>query len=352
MMRILADFHHHDLFESLAILFEDRLGWELFRPIGMDWYDREYWNFERKWHGDAVARQYLSPWGDDIPGERWSLRADRSHPGRMHRLVTVDQAMDLGLDLVLASVDHNHEGLHRFAAEVGAVFGIHLGNVRWDATQDRWDLAELALVSTTLPFVPPVPHVTVRQEFSLTDFRAGPPPRREPFVVSSFVNCFPENTGAYAHFRETAGMGADIASWRVYGAYGTAPTDEYAAGNIDRCADVAEAMRAADVAWHTKAWSDGFGHVIHNLFAVGRPVLGIASYYADQLAGPLWVEGVTSFDIGNRTPEETLGIIARLRVDEDMHLRMCEAAAARFREVVDFDAEAEGVARLLELVIP
>lgn len=49
-MRVLADYHHHDLFESLAILFEDRLGWELYRPIGMEWFDEGYWNFERAWH--------------------------------------------------------------------------------------------------------------------------------------------------------------------------------------------------------------------------------------------------------------------------------------------------------------
>lgn len=351
MMRALADFHHHDLYESLCILFEDRLGWELFRPIGMEWFDREYWNFERAWHGDAVARQYLSPRDDDIAGPRWSYRPDHSHPGRAHKLVTVEQARALGLDLVLASVDHNHEGFARFASEVGATFGIHIGNVRWNDTQDRWDLARLALVSTSLPFSPPVPWVTVRQEFSLRDFHPGPPPRREPFVVGSFVNCFAENAPAYAHFRETAGM-APTYDWRVYGAYGSAPEDEYAAGNLGRCADVAAAMRGIDVAWHTKRWSDGFGHVIHNLFAVGRPVLGIASYYADQLAGPLWVEGVTSFDIGSRSPAETLDIIARLHADEGMHLRMCEAAAARFREVVDFDAEAEGVRDLLARVLP
>ena len=351
MNRVLADFHHHDLWESLAILFEDRLGWQLFRPIGLDWFAQEYWNFERKVHGDAVARQYLTPWGDDIPGDAWSLRADRSHPGRFHKLVTVEQARALGLDLVVASVDHNHEGFHRFATENGATFGIHLGNVRWNDTQDRWDLADLALVSTKLPFVPSVPFAIVRQEFSLDDFHPGPPPRDEPFVVASFVNCFAENLPAYAHFREAAGMAPEY-DWRAYGSYGSAPEDEYAAGNIGRCADVAAAMRATDVAWHTKRWSDGYGHVIHNLFAVGRPVLGIASYYADQLAGPLWVEGVTSFDIAPLSPPETLALIERLHRDEDLHLRMCEDAAARFREVVDFRAEAADVARLLARVLP
>jgi hypothetical protein len=264
--------------------------------------------------------------------------------------VSVEQARALGLDLVLATVDHDHEGLHRFASEAGAHFGIHIGNVRWDITQDRWDLAELALVSTALPFTPPVPHVTVRQEFSLVDFRPAPPPRRDPFVVSSFVNCFAENTSAYTHFRAVASKAPEH-DWRVYGAYGSVFPDEYAAGNLGVCADVGAAMRASDVIWHTKAWSDGFGHVIHNAFAIGRPVLGIASYYVNQLAGPLWVEGVTSFDIGGRSPEETLSLVARLRDDEDLHLRVCEDSAARFRDIVDFRAEAEDVRRLLGQVL-
>jgi hypothetical protein len=115
--------------------------------------------------------------------------------------------------------------------------------------------------------------------------------------------------------------------WRVYGAYGGAPLDEYAAGNISVCSQVADAMADSDVAWHAKAWSDGFGHVIHNWFAIGRPVFGIESYYANQLAGPLWIDGVTSIDIERRSKDEVAAVLRRLRDDEDYHLRMSEAAA-------------------------
>jgi hypothetical protein len=38
----------------------------LYRPIGMDWFEQGYWNHERKWHGDAIAKQYLEPWGSDV----------------------------------------------------------------------------------------------------------------------------------------------------------------------------------------------------------------------------------------------------------------------------------------------
>jgi hypothetical protein len=81
-------------------------------------------------------------------------------------------------------------------------------------------------------------------------------------------------------------------------------------------------------------------------------VFGFESYYRDQLAGPLWVEGVTSYNVEGRTPAEIAALLRELRDDEDKHLRMCEAAAARFREVVNFDEEADQIRRLLEGVLP
>lgn len=55
-MKVLADHHHDDLYESLRILFEDRLGWELYRPIGTEWYTEGYWDVYN--HPDTVT-QYL-----------------------------------------------------------------------------------------------------------------------------------------------------------------------------------------------------------------------------------------------------------------------------------------------------
>jgi hypothetical protein len=344
-MKILADYHHHDLWESLELLFTDRFGWEFYRPMGMEWFDEGYWNLERAWHGDAIAKQYLEPWGSDVASQRY----DPSH-NRFQKLVTLEQARNLQPDLVIATVAHNHEGFRRFAQEVGAKFAIHLGNVRFseiDMREDRWDLADFGLVTSVLPGPVPKPHVVYHQEFSLSDFRSSAPPRNDPFRISSFVQCFPENTRTYADFTQIATSTPEF-DWRVYGAYGSCPTDQWAAGNLGKCADVADAMRASDVAWHAKQWSDGFGHVIHNWFAVGRPVFGFASYYADQLAGPLWVDGVTSYDLTHRSQDEVARLLRELLDDPDKHLRMSEAAAARFREVVNFDEDAEKVRALIE----
>lgn len=343
-MRVLADYHHHDLWESLELTLTDRFGWDLYRPMGMEWFDAEYWNFERTWHGDRVARQYLEPWGSDT-----DTRFDKSHE-RYQKLLTLAEARDNPPDLVIASVAHNHEGFARFAKEVGATFAIHLGNVRFseiDMAEDRWDLASFGIVTTKLPVEPPKPHVVIHQEFSLADFRYEPPQPHDRFRISSFVNCFAENRHGYGQFRGIADHNPEF-DWRVYGSYGSAEPDQYACGNIGRCADVAAEMRTADIAWHTKIWSDGFGHVIHDWFAVGRPVFGYAGYYANQLAGPLWQEGVTSYNIEGRSTDEVVAIIRGLQNDPDRHRQMCEAAAARFREVVSFDEDAAKLRALIE----
>ena len=347
-MKVLADYHHHDLWESLELLCV-RLGWTLYRPIGMDWFDSGYWNFERAWHEDRVAHQYLDPWGSDIDGRRY----DPSHH-RIQRLITLDEARDLRPDIVIASVAHNHEGLHRFATEVGATFGIHLGNVRFshiDMAEDRWDLAQFGIVTTKLPEPVATPHVVVHQEFSLDDFRYEPKTPGDRLAIASFVNCFAENERGYAQFVEVAQANPQH-DWGVYGSYGSKPEDEWARGNLNVCAGVADAMRSCDIAWHTKQWSDGFGFVIHNWFAVGRPVLGYEWYYRNQLAGPLWQEGVTSFDITDKTAHEVGNLLSELGREPERIVAMGAAAAKRFREVVDYDAEEQAIRALFAAVLP
>lgn len=350
-MRLLIDFHHDCLYESMALLC-DRLGWELYRPIGMEWFEEGYWNHERKWHGDAVAKQYLEPWGsdltddDDRPRERFN-----AFHGRFHDLLTLDAARDLKPDIVMSSLAHNHEGFARFASEIGATFGLQIGNVRFaaaDMAEDRWDLAAFGLVSGLMPVEPSKPHVVYHQEFATRDYVSPP---RLGLTISSFVQCYPQDAPAYDYWQKAAQV-APHHNWRVFGAYGEAPLDQYAAGNLPTCSLVREEMEASDVIWHAKRWSDGFGHVIHQGFATGRPVLGFRNYYINQLAGALWLEGQTAWDIGERTPGEVAQLLQRFRDDEEFHLRASEAAVTRFREVVDFDEEEQSIRALLASVLP
>ena len=58
-MRVLTDQHHADLLYSLQLLFEDRLGFDLFVAKGHEWWDEGYWRFGEVWGDDRLAQQFL-----------------------------------------------------------------------------------------------------------------------------------------------------------------------------------------------------------------------------------------------------------------------------------------------------
>jgi hypothetical protein len=355
-MRVLIDYHHADLWESWNLLLGDRFGWDIYAPIGMEWFDQGFWNFERIVLGDVVARQYLEGiWpnrrlisASQVPeGVEHYAQADPTHPGRLIRGVTLETALATKWDIVIATLPDNEDGLHRVARMTGAKYGVQIGN-QWQMTD--WSDADFGLVSATLQVEPTRPYVTYRQPFSLRDFRYEPPPRGETFRIASAVQGLAENPRAYAEYLEYAREDPSFA-WGIYGSYGQAEPDEFSWGNLPSTPAVAAAMRSVDVAWHTKEWSDGYGHVIHNWFASGRPVVGREFYYTDKLAGALWRDGVTSIDIGSRTVDEVRAVLRRFREDEEYHLGFCERAAARFAEVVNFDEEAEIIRAMFARVL-
>lgn len=345
-MRILHDYHHADLAHSFALTLGDRMGHDLYIPYGMGWFDADVWQFEKPVHGDAVARQYLlGIWRGAEPVDGIVDIEDTRHPGYRLRGITFEAARSQGWDIVISSVPHNAPGFQRFARDTGARWGIHVGN-QWG--DEAWALTpDFAITSTTSPVPAGIPHVLVHQEFSLDDFRYAEPAGFGP--IRSFVNCFPE-TPEYHNFRRTATAYPEF-GWEVYGAYGSAPLDGFARGDIHGTPTIGDTMRGAGAIWHAKHWSDGFGHVIHNAFAVGRPVFGFARYYADKLAGPLWVEGVTSYNVEGQSDAWIAARLTELRDHPDRYLAMCEASARRFCEVVDFDADADQVRALLERVV-
>lgn len=348
-MRILADRHHADLFESYHLTLGDRYGWDVYAPIGMGWFDQGYWAFEKTYHGDAVARQYLEGvYPEPVDAGDHFTHADATHPGRTIRAVTIEQALSQPWDIVICSLpewSEHLDGFHRVAQQTGAKLVGQVGNIG-AVTRINWNLLDAVLISTTTHgFTVPVPHVVYHQEFSLADFRVEWP--SEPDSVASFIQCFAENKHFYADFLSLARMEPDFA-WKVYGAYGSHEPDEFAQGNLPSTPAVAEAMRRTRIAWHAKFWSDGYGHVIHNLYATGRPVFAYHNYYAAELAGPMMIHGQTGFDLSRMGLPEILDTLRRLRDDDDYWQEISANTAARFYEVVDFDADAAAVQALLE----
>lgn len=354
-MKVLLDFHHHALAESYALTLHDRFGWDLWFPWGMDWFDEGIWQFEKEWHGDRVARQYLEGiWSNADTGCCTALLTDPRHPDRVLQGVSLQAARDMGdWDIVISSLPANDVGYHKLAQEWGATFGVQVGN---NLQHSDWRRAEFVIASSTLDGFGPehigkafvfmgTPTVMVHQEFSLDIFSQRPPAAGNE--VASWVNCFGEGP-SYPDFLAFARKYSDEFDFKVFGALGSYGGDEFQGGDISWVPDIADRMAQARVGWHTKHWSDGFGHTVHNWFAIGRPVVGYARYYKDKIAGALWDEGYSTFDIEHLSHDELAALLRRLRDDDDFHARICENAALRFRSTVDFDHEAALIKALIE----
>ena len=315
--RVLLDYHHADLLESLHILLTDRFGWDCYIPVGMGWWDEQVWSFGRwTWGDDRLAQQFLT---------RANVERDDAHPDRLHNVITLDEAANLDWDYVVASLPDNYLGYHDFARSKGAKFVIQVGNTNQPVA---WELDPLVLNSSEMPIRGR--GVTYHQEFHLDDFAYSP--ATSP-VIGSFVNCM-DRMPCWGFLEEARRLMPERA-FRIHGIDGLD-------GNIKPTKAVGDLMRAYGWGWHDKITGDGFGHVIHNWASVGRPLIGHASHYAGQMADPLWEDGVTCIDLDRHSIREVAQMIDGL--DNEA---MGRAIAARFTELVDYDAEADMIRALL-----
>ena len=330
-MRALVDKHQADLFYAMQLLFEDRLGVDVYTPVGQEWFDEGYWQFGAEHLGRALADQFL---GLDA---KWTRHADHwctfdpAHPQRLILGVTLAQFRERRWSYTVATVQDNQEGFHRLAQESGARYVYQVGNTR---QQVRWDLDPLAIVSSEVPIEGR--GVRIHQPFDHeTTFRYRP--SGDPLTIASFVNCFPR-IECYPEFEATRSYLPEF----TFGVYGIDGPD----GNLHPVDAIADAMAASSFAWHDKITGDGFGHVLHNWAAVGRPLIGHASHYAGQLGAHLWQDGVTCIDLDGRSPEGVADTIRAVAADPRHHRAMCASIRQEF-DRIDWDGEAAAVAALL-----
>lgn len=107
-----------------------------------------------------------------------------------------------------------------------------------------------------------------------------------------------------------------------------------------------EEMRNTSFVWHVKPGGDGFGHVIHNSMAMGRPVITIADDYINTIAWPLLLDERTCILIG-KNPVENSEKIKALATPEKI-TRMGRAASNLFKCIVDYEWEEKEISRFLE----
>lgn len=343
-MNVFADYHHVGLFQSLQMLFEDRLGWSLYRPIGNEWATQGYWKIAEPYgNNPGTIRQYL---GTDM--NKWehykNLNGDYVLEDNIYHIydpinethqkaITLDTFKKMHFDIILSTYQPHDEtfAILRDNYHPQAKHIAQMGNI-YQTTKVK------NVMCSTVPYpVPPGTNVFFyHQEFDTNIFTYTPP--TETKKITNFVNLHP----GVAHYDQYRSALPDF----EFKSYGASCPD----GTITGERNIAQIMQNSTFGFHVKPRGDGFGHVIHNWYACGRPVITNLSDYADKLAGKLLVDGETCINLEAHTFQENCDLI-RFWSKPDNHIKMCQNAYKRFQEVVNFDAEAEQFKQWIQTIV-
>lgn len=343
-MNIFTDYHHDDLLNSLHVLFESRLKMKLYRPIGLDWFNEGYWKIAEPYkNAKGTISQYLVNGSVPEDGTKPLNTDPRYYTGAKHKLLTLNQFKKKKIDVVIASylphVPVYKELIKKYQPEAKLIH--QMGN-DWSKIVNFNDVKNI-LASTSKFKVPDgVNVVFYHQEFDTKLFRYEPPEYTKK--ISSFVNVissFPTD------LRFIKGLKRKLRTkkWKIK-LYGSSCPD----GVVQGHRNIVSEMHSSMFGLHLKRGGDGFGHIIHNWFACGRPPIVRYSQYKNQVAGDLMEDGKTAIFVDGLTPRKVARKILKYS-KPDIHNKMCLAAHRRFGEVVNYDKEQKDIVKFLERLV-
>jgi len=326
---VFCEMHHNDLHRSLEILFEKRLGWKLFYPIGLDWSTTGIWKYacvpETK---DAVTRQYLEGHTEDIQVERGSfLRYNPTHR-KTNRMITLSKFFEMPIDIVIASVQNHEESFYKLAQS-------HWNNPKFIRQIGNWgelidfNYSKNIMLSAipTVPMPKDINYVSYHQEFDLNIFKYEEP--KETKTITNFMNCLPASR-YYPLYLQYEKLLPDF-KWKMHGILGKD-------GIIGNVWDIAKIIKESAFGIHLKYGGDGYGHALHNFFACGRPVITCCSDYKNKFGELLLEDKITCIDLEAHSIEDNVKLIRYFSIPKN-HRKMCQNVYERFCKVVNFDAE-------------
>lgn len=316
--RILIDQHHDYLTESLYMLFQDRLGYEVFTPVGMEWFKDGYWAINDI---EATAIQYLSPGSRPYPAYE---------PIKHRNSMTLEDFKKTEFDLILASLPSHVQPFIKLRDlyQPKAKLIMQIGN-QW-SFDTSFPIRNI-LASAKIPPLPGFNVVEYHQEFDTKIFNYEP--AKDTHKIFCFINCIgvvdlyrPDWT-LFLRLEEL------LPEWE-FKSFGGQTRD----GALSTPEAVATKMKEATFIFHSKNQSDGFGHAVHQGMAVGRPILVNYGDYKDKLAGQKLIPGVNCINVDNRTPE-SLAQEIRAVAESPQLMEMGMNIYNKFKELVNYDRE-------------
>ncbi len=280
----------------------------------------------------ALADQYLDE-GHFTHDVASFVTTDGEFPGVLIRGLSLDEARAMPWNFIVATLQDNQWGFHRFAEEHGARFIEAVGNTnQWV----DWGLDPLVLMSSEMPIVGRGVRYHQEMEPIASTYR---PPAGDGSVIRSFVNLFPALPCAPLFDAVRAVLPE---RWRA-GVHGI----DCPGGIVKPIGRIADMMAESTFGWHDKVSGDGYGHVLHMWAAIGRPIVGHGHHYTGKQGEVYWRHDETCIDLDRVTPHEAAAMIEAIASDPDRHVRMCEAIRATYDAAVDHDKEERAIRELL-----
>lgn len=343
-MKVFIDLHHGDLYYAMHLLFEKRLGFELYRPIGLDWFHEGFWGIGNPYPDPLdTAKAYL-----DISKEGWkqyiNINGDPYIQNGTHyvyepfheyyqKAITLEKFKQMKFDLIVATFpthDQTYTKLKNLYQPQAKLIA-QLGNVNQTTC--------IPNVIHSVPYKGKQPNVVfAHQEIDLNHYKYIKP-NNSTKKIYSVVNCAP-----YLDTFHIYKVALPEIEMKYYGA--SCPD-----GSLEGSKAVGQKMQEANIGWHLKPLG-GIGHSTMGWFASGRPVITNMSqhrlYGGDALQ--LFEPGVTCYDIETHTQEQNISNIRKL-IQPEINNILAQNAYKRFHEVINYNHEEKLVRKFLERLI-
>lgn len=351
-VNILCDFHHSDLWWSNYLTFEVALGHKLYCPRGMGWFEKGYY---QQRHPD-VAKQFLVHAMFTLeeaqakfprislkkpPGNTFQYRAsmDTIVGGRhfpLLRTLSFEEFASTKIDVIMATTADMLKPWAALRRDLKPAAKL----VREEGNVNGWSVSHpdyKNVITSDFPTYQKIEapnKLLYHQRFDTENvFKFRSP------AYSDRISCFMPGFRSHpdlVKFTEAHDFGRmEFVDYGHHSKHGfLSPKEKYI-----------EAMYRTAFVWHVKPGGDGFGHVLHNSLAMGRPIITIPDDYYNSLAWPLLLDGKTCILIG-KNPSENSRKIKEFSNPKTI-TEMSEAAAERFRKVVDYQWETEQIKAFL-----
>lgn len=384
-MRCLIDFHHTDLFRSFQFLFEKRLGWEVFRPGGHDWFPQYYWH-----PIEAEALGNLTPHNEFIPEKHGNVLSapqdgvlfrNFGQDGTLFRWLPLSEAKTL--DLIVCTTDRNEQRFFNLRKNLGLKCPIwrYTGNSQEPVNLDLFDVFIPAVQSDFDNYVATgkKPGILFHPEIDLSLYSYEPPPQWGQPILRNFLNftySHREQGSPWETWIRFARYVTDIGGLALLHGLGTPPEGieieldvvidtamdrmgishmkdrskwpdlRFNRGEPGNHQTISDLMKFSNLVCHIKrSPPEGFGFIAHCLAATGRPFITEQDAYRHLSAYKFMQHRETCLFVSGHDPTDKENL--RWALEPENNLRMAQTLHRRFSENVSFDGEARAIAKLL-----